>query len=145
MDQVDRLILEEVGSAEVVRLTAALEAEERAFKAAVAAAQSHAAGTAQNDGAVRGAASNIPNLQNQLRAAESNLNKASAASGGLTHTISTLSFAVNDADQFTRLYWKQGFGGFHPCFHWVFEPESLFPIKSETVASFLVDFAVHQT
>jgi hypothetical protein len=91
--EIDQLILKATGEEEVRRLIAALEAEEKALRTAVATHGAH-------DAATRTAAQNVLNLQNQLRASEANLTRASAASGGLNQAISTLSFTANDATQF---------------------------------------------
>jgi hypothetical protein len=99
-DQIDRLILKTEGEVEVERLKTALEAEEKALRASIAAHGAHAA-------ASRNAAQGVLSYQSQLKAAEAGVRQAGAATGSLTSSFTTLGYVINDADQI-NVSWQAG-------------------------------------
>lgn len=105
-DQVDRLILEDLASANLEKIRKALEDEERELRTLN---QELLAGkVAQNvyGQEAQASAQKILGLKDQLKAAETAQRQTSAASGGLNQSLVQVTYAVNDLDQ-ANVGWLQ--------------------------------------
>lgn len=99
-DDIDRMILEDLATAALEKIQR--EAEETKKELRELNQELLAGKVAQNVYAQESvaAATKLQGLNQQLKAAETAQRQAGAASGSLTSTLTTLSYAANDADQF---------------------------------------------
>jgi hypothetical protein len=91
--QIDELILKTAGEEEVRKLQRALEAHDDALRKSINTHGAHAA-------ASQAAAQQVIGTATQLKAAEAALRSAAVGSGALNQSLTTLTFTLDDAQQF---------------------------------------------